>query len=390
MSESNANLQIGSSIGMDVSDDEFGNAKIKIIGVGGGGNNAVARMIEAGVKGVEFIIVNTDAQPLKLSKADVKIQIGKNITKGLGAGANPDVGRRAAEENKEDIKKHIENANMVFITAGMGGGTGTGAAPVIAEIAKSLGILTVAVVTTPFMFEGRPRAKKAEQGIKLLSEQVDSIVTIKNDNLLKCTSKKDSLEDAFRYADDILRQGVQGITDIIKRPGLINCDFADVRTIMQDSGIAHMGIGIANGENAAVEAVNNAIESPILDTSIQEAKGVILYIVGGTISLTEVQEIGDMVHDVVSDDAEIIFGAAVDDSLNDEIQVTLIVTSLCTDASQKPISHIAESPANGQGQQFTYGNSDGTDATISNEDGDIRRVSKAKGIDVPSFIRKRP
>ncbi|MCH5186135.1 MAG: cell division protein FtsZ [Oscillospiraceae bacterium] len=380
---------------MDMQED-FGKAKIKIIGVGGGGNNAVARMIDAGIKGVEFIIVNTDAQPLQDSKADVKIQIGKNITKGLGAGANPDIGKRAAEETKEEIKKHIEGADMVFITAGMGGGTGTGAAPVIAEITKSLDILTVAVVTRPFMFEGRSRARKAEQGIKLLSENVDSIVTIKNDNLLKATNNKDTIEDAFRYADEVLRQGVQGITDIIQRKGLINSDFADVRATMKDSGVAHMGIGVASGDNASQEAVKNAIESPILDTTIDGAHGVLLYVIGGTLTLMEANEIGQMVHSMVNEDAEIIFGASIDENLGDEIQVTLIATALSSDSMTNNAKHIVTESINQTVEPQIYGRNNTqtvqpettAEAAISDEDGAIRKMSRIKSIEVPSFKRR--
>ena len=395
MSESNVSQTVGSSIGMDMQED-FGKAKIKIIGVGGGGNNAVARMIDAGIKGVEFIIVNTDAQPLQDSKADVKIQIGKNITKGLGAGANPDIGKRAAEETKEEIKKHIEGADMVFITAGMGGGTGTGAAPVIAEITKSLDILTVAVVTRPFMFEGRSRARKAEQGIKLLSENVDSIVTIKNDNLLKATNNKDTIEDAFRYADEVLRQGVQGITDIIQRKGLINSDFADVRATMKDSGVAHMGIGVASGDNASQEAVKNAIESPILDTTIDGAHGVLLYVIGGTLTLMEANEIGQMVHSMVNEDAEIIFGASIDENLGDEIQVTLIATALSSDSMTNNAKHIVTESINQTVEPQIYGRNNTqtvqpettAEAAISDEDGAIRKMSRIKSIEVPSFKRR--
>lgn len=401
MSESNVNQTVGNSIGMDM-DEKFGEAKIKIIGVGGGGNNAVERMIEAGITSVEFIIVNTDAQLLQQSNADVKIQIGKNITKGLGAGANPDIGKRAAEETKEEIKRYVEGADMVFITAGMGGGTGTGAAPVIAEITKSLDILTVAVVTKPFTFEGRSRAKRAEQGIKLLSENVDSIVTIKNDNLLKCTNNKDTLQDAFRYADDILRQGVQGITDIIQVKGIINSDFADIRTTMKNSGVAHMGIGTGRGDSAAEDAVKNAIESPILDTTIIGAKKILLYVVGGTLGIMEVNKIGDLVHSMVNEDADIIFGASTDDKLGDEIQVTLIATDLDIERISDTAKHIVtesakEVPTDNNISYYQHiqpmrpmqeENNNEKETSISDEDGIIRKMNRIKSIEVPSFKRR--
>lgn len=304
-------------------------ARIKVVGVGGGGNNAVDRMIEAGVTKAEFICVNTDAQQLSNVQAKTVLQIGAKLTNGLGAGARPEVGRQAAEETKDEIKNMVKDADMVFVTAGMGGGTGTGAAPIIAEAAKSAGILTVAVVTKPFAFEGPQRMRNAEEGIKNLAERVDSIVTIPNDLLLKIADKKVTINDSFKLADDILRQGVQGIIEIITQKGIVNCDFADVRTIMKDSGVAHMGIGIGKGENAAQDAVRAAIESPLLETSIAGAENVLLNITGGTeFSLVDMGEVSSIIKDMVSDEANIIVGSAMDDSMKDEIKVTLIATGL--------------------------------------------------------------
>ena len=304
-------------------------ARIKVIGVGGGGNNAVDRMIEAGVTKAEFICVNTDAQQLANVKAPTVLNIGRKLTSGLGAGAKPEIGRQAAEESKDEIKNLVKDTEMVFVTAGMGGGTGTGAAPIIAEAAKSLGVLTVAVVTKPFFFEGPQRMRNAEEGIKNLAEKVDAIVTIPNDLLLKIADKKVTIKDSFKLADDVLRQGVQGIIEVITQRGIMNCDFADVRTIMKDSGVAHMGIGVGKGENAAQDAVRAAIESPLLDTSIAGAENVLLNITGGSeFSLVDMGEVSSIVRDLVSEEANIIVGTAMDDNLKDEIKVTLIATGL--------------------------------------------------------------
>lgn len=302
-------------------------AQIKVVGVGGGGNNAVNRMIDSGMKGVEFISINTDKQALYLSKASCKIQIGDKLTRGLGAGANPDVGQRAAEESREEIIQAIKGADLLFITAGMGGGTGTGAAPVVADIAKELGILTVGVVTKPFLFEGRKRMVHAEQGVARLKEGVDTLVTIPNDRLLQVVDKKTPITEAFRVADDVLRQGVQGISDLITIPGLINLDFADVKTIMTNRGLAHMGIGKASEENKAVEAAKQAISSPLLETTINGATGVLLNITGGpNLTLFEVNEAADQVKQAADPDANIIFGAVIDENLGDEIRITVIAT----------------------------------------------------------------
>ncbi len=312
-------------------------ARIKVIGVGGGGNNAVDRMIEAGVTKAEFICVNTDLQQLRMVKAPTVLQIGTKLTGGLGAGAKPEVGRQAAEETKDEIKNLFKDTDMVFVTAGMGGGTGTGAAPIIAEAAKSQGILTVAVVTKPFFFEGPQRMKNAEEGIASLKDKVDAIVTIPNDLLLKIADKKVTLKDSFKLADDVLRQGVQGIIEVITQEGIMNCDFADVRTIMKDSGVAHMGIGYGKGENAAQDAVHAAIESPLLETNINGASSVLLNITGGSeFSLVDVNEVSGIVREMVSQDANIIIGTAVDDSLKDDIKVTLIATGLEGEKKQQP------------------------------------------------------
>ena len=309
----------------DMDQDEF--AKIKVVGVGGGGNNAVNRMINAGVKGVEFLVFNTDKQALKSSLAETKIQLGEKITKGLGAGANPEVGEQAAEESIDEIRESLEGADMVFITAGMGGGTGTGAAPVIADVAKELGLLTVGVVTKPFTFEGRKRAKSAEIGINSLKGKVDTLVIIPNDRLLSISDKKTSFSQAFEMADDILKQGIQGISDLISVPNLINLDFADVKTIMYDKGIAHMGIGRASGDERATEAAKLAINSPLLETSIEGAKSVLLNITAGSdLGIFEVNEAADLIRDCVSEDANIIFGAGIDESLKDEVKITVIAT----------------------------------------------------------------
>ncbi len=302
-------------------------AVIKVIGVGGGGNNAVNRMIEHGVQGVEFIAVNTDAQALNLSKAEIRLQIGAKLTRGLGAGANPEVGKKAAEESREQIEEALRGADMVFVTAGMGGGTGTGAAPVIAQIAREIGALTVGVVTRPFTFEGRKRSTQAIGGIGQMKEAVDTLIVIPNDRLLEIVDKNTPMLEAFREADNVLRQGVQGISDLIAVPGLINLDFADVKTIMSNKGSALMGIGISSGENRAAEAAKKAISSPLLETSIDGAKGVLMNITGGSnLSLFEVQEAADIVASASDEDVNMIFGSVINDNLKDEIIVTVIAT----------------------------------------------------------------
>lgn len=342
-------------------------ANIKVIGVGGGGNNAVNRMINAGLKGVEFISVNTDSQALQMALANNKIQIGSKLTKGLGAGANPDIGQKAAEESREDIEQILRGADMVFVTAGMGGGTGTGAAPVVAEIAKHLGALTVGVVTKPFTFEGKRRAQQAETGITTLKEKVDTLITIPNDRLLQVVEKNTSIMEAFRIADDILRQGVQGISDLIAVPGLINLDFADVKTIMKEAGSALMGIGRASGENRATEAAKQAICSPLLETSIEGARGVLLNITGGnSLGLFEVNEAADIIFQSADPEANIIFGAVIDERMEDDITVTVIATGF----DQRILSRLQKSRKADSGVE-------------------IKPVSSNDELDIPAFLRRK-
>ena len=307
---------------------ETTSAKIKVIGVGGGGNNAVERMIEDGLEGAEFMVVNTDQQAMARGKAENKLVIGAKLTRGLGAGANPEIGQKAAQESEEAIRKALDGSDMVFVTAGMGGGTGTGAAPVVAGIAKKMGILTVGVVTKPFRFEGAKRMRSAMGGIEELCKNVDTLITISNDRLLDVADKKTTMIEAFHMADDVLRQGVQGISDLIYRPGMINLDFADVRTIMQDKGQAHMGIGRAKGEDKSRKAAEMAISSPLMDTSIEGAKGVLVNVTGGLdMTLYEFDAVSDIINNLADPEAEIIVGSSVDESLEDEIIVTVIATN---------------------------------------------------------------
>ncbi|MDT8718137.1 cell division protein FtsZ [Clostridium sp. 19966] len=359
----------------DVDVQQF--AQIKVIGCGGGGNNAVNRMIVEGLKNVEFIAINTDKQALMLSNASQKIQIGDKLTKGLGAGANPEVGQKAAEESKEEISAAIKGADMVFITAGMGGGTGTGAAPVVAEIAKSMGILTVGVVTKPFPFEGRKRMLHAEMGIKNLKDRVDTLVTIPNERLLSMVDKKTTLIDSFKMADDVLRQGVQGISDLITIPGLVNLDFADVRTVMINKGLAHMGVGNASGDNRAQEAAKQAISSPLLETSINGATGVLLNLTGGAdLGLLELNEAAEIVQQAADPDANIIFGAVIDENLKDEIRITVIATGFETEKREEskvefktsePVSH---------------------DEKKASEEAATTRSYDDEELQIPAFLRK--
>ncbi|MBP3867120.1 MAG: cell division protein FtsZ, partial [Eggerthellaceae bacterium] len=309
-------------------------AVIKVVGVGGGGTNAVNRMVEAGVQGVEFIAVNTDRQALLMSDADKTIHIGEDLTRGLGAGANPEVGAQAAEESRDEIRQALAEADMVFVTAGEGGGTGTGAAPVIAQIAREeIGALTVGVVTKPFSFEGRTRRNQADQGVELLSQKVDTLIVIPNDRLLEVVDKKTSMLDAFRIADDTLRQGIQGVTDLITIPGLINLDFADIRTVMKDAGTAMMGIGIANGENRALDAAQQATNSNLLETSIAGASRVLFSIAGGPdLTLTEVDAAARTVEACADENANIIYGQIVDESMGDMVRITVIATGFKADA----------------------------------------------------------
>ncbi len=308
-------------------EDQQSFATIKVIGCGGAGNNAVNRMVDAGLKGVEFIAVNTDRQALALSKASTTIQIGEKLTKGLGAGAVPDIGRRAAEESREEIAQAIKGADLVFVTAGMGGGTGTGAAPIVAEIARDLNCLTIAVVTKPFQFEGKQRMKNAEMGVIDLKQRVDTLVVIPNDRLLQVVTKGTTMLEAFRIADDVLRQGIQGISDLIAVPALINLDFADVKTVMESGGLAHMGIGNGKGENRMVEAAKNAIQSPLLETNIDGARAVLINITGGEdMSIIDINEAANLVMQAADSEANIIFGAGIDENMQDEVRITVIAT----------------------------------------------------------------
>lgn len=310
--------------------------KIKVLGVGGGGNNAVNRMIEANVCSAEFVAINTDKQALLVSKAEKRLQIGERLTGGLGAGAIPEIGRKAAEESKASITEILKDTNLVFITAGMGGGTGTGAAPVIAQIAKEKGILTVGIVTKPFQFENRKRMENAEKGIAELKKYVDTIVIIPNERLLTILPEKTTLVEAFRYADDVLRQGIQGIADLITFPGMINLDFADIETVMKNRGMAHMGIGHGKGENRTLEAVRQAVASPLIETTIEGATGIIMNIKGGTdITLREANEAANMVKEVVDPNCNVIFGSSIDPEMRDEVEITIIATGFRNPAEEK-------------------------------------------------------
>lgn len=358
----------------DVDMEQF--AQIRVIGVGGGGNNAVNRMITAGLRGVEFISINTDKQALFLSKANTKIQIGEKLTKGLGAGANPEIGEKAANESRDEIAQAVKGADMVFVTAGMGGGTGTGAAPVVAQVAKEMGILTVGVVTKPFMFEGRKRMQQAERGVEALKNTVDTLVTIPNDRLLQIAEKKTSIVEAFKIADDVLRQGVQGISDLIAVPGLVNLDFADVKTIMLDTGLAHMGIGRASGDNRAEEAAKQAIQSPLLETSIEGARGVLLNITGGPdLGLFEVNTAAELVQKSADPDANIIFGAVIDENLKDEILITVIATGF----EKVPVLKKPESSASVEKEKLYTG--------INKEELVASQVETDE-LEIPTFLRR--
>src|SRR5438477_8464892 len=334
----------GSGAGPMSTRDQSGNylAVIKVAGVGGGGTNAVNRMVDAGLTGVEFIAVNTDAQALMMCDADVKLHIGSAATRGLGAGADPAVGLAAATESRDELKEALKGADMVFVTAGEGGGTGTGGAPVLAELARELGALTVGVVTKPFAFEGRKRAQQAEMGIQNLRDRVDTLIVIENDRLLQVVEKRTSVVDAFRMPDDVLRQGVQGITDLITVPGLVNLDFADVRTIMRDAGSALMGIGTASGENRAAEAARAAVSSPLLETTIEGATGILLNITGGPdIGLFEVNEAAEVIGSASDQDANIIFGAVIDEAMGDQVRVTVTATGFDRSSRSRPAAVFA-------------------------------------------------
>jgi len=350
-------------------------ARIKVVGVGGGGINAVNRMIDSKLRGVEFIAVNTDAQSLHNSGASKKIHIGKTTTRGLGAGADPEVGRKAAEEATEEIVEALKGADMVFVTCGKGGGTGTGAAPIIANISKEVGALTVGVVTKPFGFEGDRRKEIADKGVDSLRSKVDALITIPNDRLLQIIEKKTSLLDAFNTVDDVLRQGIQGISDLITIHGLINVDFADVKAIMENAGSALMGIGSGKGETRAIDAARSAINSPLLELSISGAKGVLLNITGGTdLGMHEIDEAARVVTDAVDPGANIIFGAVIDPSLEDEIKITVIATGFEGVSNPIPVHHI-------ETKRVTF-ESDPSDKFFNDDDDD-------SSLDIPAFIRKK-
>ena len=370
-------------------------ATLKVIGVGGGGNNAVNRMIDHGMNNVEFIAINTDGQALNLSKAESKIQIGEKLTRGLGAGANPEIGKKAAEESREQIEDAIQGADMVFVTAGMGGGTGTGAAPVVAKIAKEMGALTVGVVTRPFGFEGRKRQTQAAAGVESMKAAVDTLIVIPNDRLLDIVDKSTPMMEAFKEADNVLRQGVQGISDLIAVSGEVNLDFADVKTIMSNQGSALMGIGVSSGENRAVEAAKKAISSPLLETSIVGAQGVLMNITGGeSLSLFEAQEAADIVQDAADEDVNMIFGTVINPELQDEIVVTVIATGF----EDKPSSQGRKASSTGFGSSVNSTSSTSSvgkeesmsnSASSSSSDSATERSHTTKDDDIPSFIRNR-
>lgn len=357
-------------------------AKIKVIGVGGSGGNAVNRMIDSQVAGIEFWSMNTDAQALTLSKAQKRLQVGQKLTKGLGAGGNPAIGQKAAEESREEIQKALEGADLVFITAGLGGGTGTGGAPVVAEVAKELGALTIGVVTRPFHFEGRRRISQADEGIAALQSRVDTLIVIPNNKLLEVIAEQTPVQEAFRYADDVLRQGVQGISDIITIPGLVNVDFADVRAVMADAGSALLGIGIASGKSRAREAAVAAIASPLLESSIDGAKGVVFNITGGTdLTLHEVNAAAETIYEVVDPNANIIFGAVIDERMQGEVKITVIATGFSGEnKSAIPVTRTTSVP---------QGNIPVIPAPSSPNQPPTPASPGQPGLDIPDFLRRR-
>ena len=365
------------------------NAQIKVIGVGGGGGNAVNRMIEAGLKGVSYIVVNTDKQALNASVAETKVQIGEKLTRGLGAGANPETGMKAAEENIEEIVKYFDGVDMVFITAGMGGGTGTGAAPVIAKAAKEMGILTVGVVTKPFTFEGSKRRKHAELGIEYLKQYVDSLVVVPNDRLLQISEKNTTMKEAFGMADDVLRQGIQGITDLITESGVINLDFADVKTVMSDRGIAHMGVGTGRGENRVIDAVKEAIGSPLLETSIDGAKAILLNIMGGyDLGMLEANEAADLIEKAAARDANIIFGASIKEDLEDEIRITVIATGFDDGEAEAEEQAQAEAEAQARAAAESAANAAQQSAPVQEPERKPAASTEDDSMIVPDFLSK--
>lgn len=365
---------------------------IKVIGVGGGGNNAVNRMVNAGIKSAEFVAVNTDKQALLMSRAEHRIQIGEKITRGLGAGADPEIGFRAAEESKEVLTEMLKDTDLVFITAGMGGGTGTGAAPVIASIAKEMGILTIAVVTKPFSFEGRRRMENAEKGIKDLKGCVDTLVIIPNEKLLKIVPKGTAIVEAFRTADDVLRQGIQGISDLIVTPSLINLDFADVKTIMKNKGLAHMGLGRGKGENRTIEAVRQAVSSPLLETTIEGATGIILNIKGGLdLTLEEVYEAADLVKEVVDPSCNIIFGSGIEDTMENEVEITVIATgftgtSVVDDMKKEVIRTVSNDIE--KANDFVNRDANRNSTLFEPEEEEKPKPKEIDDSDIPPFLRK--
>ena len=362
-------------------------ASIKVVGVGGAGNNAVNRMIEAGIRNVEFVSINTDRQALEVSKANSKIQIGEKITRGLGAGANPDIGAQAADESRAEIAEVLKGADMVFVTAGMGGGTGTGAAPIVAATAKEMGILTIGVVTKPFTFEGKKRLAQAEKGVESLKGKVDTLVVIPNDKLLQVIDRKTSMIEAFRMADDVLRQGVQGISDLISITGVINLDFADVKTIMQDRGMAHMGIGVASGENRAEDAAKQAIQSPLLETSIEGARGIIINITGGSdMGLQEANTAAELIQRSADPEANIIFGTVIDDSMGDEIQITVIATGFEKEEERRqpsPYDSIVSNVWKNRNERNASAIQSAISSPASNDNGG------SENLDIPTFLRNK-
>jgi cell division protein FtsZ len=372
-------------------------AVIKVVGIGGGGVNAVNRMIDAGLRGVEFIAINTDAQALLMSDADVKLDVGRDLTRGLGAGADPELGRQAAEDHRDEIVEVLKGADMVFVTAGEGGGTGTGGAPIVAQVAKEMGALTIGVVTRPFTFEGRRRSQQAETGINGLKEAVDTLIVIPNDRLLQIADGETSVVEAFSLADEVLLQGVQGITDLITTPGLINLDFADVRTVMRDAGSALMGIGKARGDSRALEAAQLAISSPLLEASIDGARGVLLMLAGGSnLGLFEVNEAADVITQAADPDANIIFGAVIDDSLGDEVKVTVIAAGFDKPAPLEQQGQFVRQSAEAPPSLGLIDDEDDDEDEVFRADtprrGSERIVVDASdegddGLDVPSFLR---
>ena len=381
-------------------------AVIKVVGIGGGGVNAVNRMIEAGLKGVEFIAINTDAQALLMTDADVKLDVGRDSTRGLGAGADPEIGKKAAEDHAEEIEAALKGADMVFVTAGEGGGTGTGGAPVGARIARSLGALTIGVVTRPFKFEGRNRAAQADIGVQRLREEVDTLIVIPNDRLLSISDQSISLLDAFRQADQVLYQGVSGISELITTPGLINVDFADVKSIMSDAGSALMGIGSARGEHRAATAAELAVSSPLLEASIEGARGVLLSIAGGSdLGLFEINEAAELVQEAVHEDAKIIFGTVIDDSLGDEVRITVIAAgfdggepkqrnaaqpALRRDPSQSSPSNESSSSTPATSGERAPERSSGTEQRVAPEPVPVAQPAGQEfgdGLDIPDFLR---